>query len=62
MSRGALESMGGAFLLTGALGLVWLGLWFWFSASPERHPRLSPAEIFSRATKQGLRVRPTSAP
>ncbi|MDE8557430.1 MFS transporter [Pantoea vagans] len=34
----------GAFLLTGGLGLLWVGLWWWGYHSPERHPRLSDNE------------------
>ncbi|WP_336748631.1 MFS transporter [Pantoea vagans] len=34
----------GAFLLTGGLGLLWVGLWWWGYHSPERHPRLSDDE------------------
>ncbi|WP_334161348.1 MFS transporter [Phenylobacterium sp.] len=33
-----------AFVITGALGLVWVVLWLWFYQSPERHRALSPAE------------------
>lgn len=34
----------GAFLLTGGLGLLWVGLWWWGYHSPETHPRLSGEE------------------
>jgi len=34
----------GAFLLTGGLGLLWVGLWWWGYHSPETHPRLSDEE------------------
>jgi ACS family hexuronate transporter-like MFS transporter len=33
-----------AFVLTGALGLVWLVLWLWLYHPQATHPRLSPAE------------------
>jgi ACS family hexuronate transporter-like MFS transporter len=33
-----------AFVITGALGLVWVVLWLAFFRPPESHPRLSPAE------------------
>ena len=33
-----------AFLITGALGLLWLLLFRWLYRTPEEHPRLSPAE------------------
>lgn len=32
------------FIFIGALGFVWLALWFWFYQSPESHPRLSAEE------------------
>lgn len=34
----------GAFLLTGGLGLLWVGLWWWGYHAPDRHPRLSDEE------------------
>jgi MFS transporter, ACS family, hexuronate transporter len=34
-----------AFLLTGALGFVWLIFWLWLYRSPGEHPRLSKAEL-----------------
>lgn len=34
----------GTFLLTGGLGLLWVGLWWWGYHSPESHPRLSDEE------------------
>jgi len=34
----------GAFLLTGGLGLMWVGLWWWGYHSPATHPRLSDEE------------------
>jgi MFS transporter, ACS family, hexuronate transporter len=33
-----------AFVLTGALGLVWLVLWLWFYQPPAAHPNLSATE------------------
>jgi len=33
-----------AFVITGLLGLVWVGLWLAFYRSPERHPALSDSE------------------
>ena len=33
-----------AFVITGSLGLLWVGLWLWLYESPERHPRLSEEE------------------
>jgi ACS family hexuronate transporter-like MFS transporter len=34
-----------AFLVTGAIGFTWLLLWYPFYDTPERHPRLSRAEL-----------------
>lgn len=34
-----------AFILTGAIGLVWLAFWLPLYAKPEAHPRLSRAEL-----------------
>ena len=34
-----------AFLITGAIGLLWLGLWWPLYGDPEKHPRVSPAEL-----------------
>jgi ACS family hexuronate transporter-like MFS transporter len=36
---------GAAFIATGALGFLWLGFWLAFYREPEKHPRLSPAEL-----------------
>jgi ACS family hexuronate transporter-like MFS transporter len=34
-----------AFLATGALGFAWLAVWWLYYQEPEKHPRLSPAEL-----------------
>jgi ACS family hexuronate transporter-like MFS transporter len=34
----------GAFLVTGAIGFLWLFAWYGFYRTPEEHPLLSPAE------------------
>jgi ACS family hexuronate transporter-like MFS transporter len=34
-----------AFIATGALGFLWLGFWLFFYREPEKHPRLTPAEL-----------------
>ena len=34
-----------AFLATGALGFVWVALWLTVYRAPDRHPRVSPAEL-----------------
>ena len=35
----------GAFVGTGALGFVWLALWLWLYAEPEKHPWVSASEL-----------------
>jgi MFS transporter, ACS family, hexuronate transporter len=35
----------GAFVVTGALGFVWLALWLWLYAKPEKHNRVSASEL-----------------
>jgi ACS family hexuronate transporter-like MFS transporter len=34
-----------AFFVTGALGVAWLAAWWLFYQDPEKHPRVSPAEL-----------------
>jgi ACS family hexuronate transporter-like MFS transporter len=34
-----------AFLITGAIGFLWLGCWLWLYHAPEKHPSLSAAEL-----------------
>ena len=34
-----------AFLVTGAVGFLWLALWLWFYRKPEEHPRLATTEL-----------------
>lgn len=34
-----------AFILTGAVGFVWLFFWLWLYRKPEEHPRLSRSEL-----------------
>lgn len=34
-----------AFIITGALGFIWLGFWLAVYRKPEEHPKLSPAEL-----------------
>ena len=50
-----------AFVITGALGLVWAALWLWLYHSPERHPKLSQAERDHIASGQEARLRPDGA-
>lgn len=33
------------FYVTGALGFLWVAAWWWVYQPPEKHPRLSPAEL-----------------
>ncbi len=35
----------GAFVVTGAVGFVWLGFWLWLYRAPESHPRVSASEL-----------------
>jgi ACS family hexuronate transporter-like MFS transporter len=35
----------GAFIVTGAMGLIWIFFWWWLYDAPERHPRVSAAEL-----------------
>jgi len=46
-----------AFVVTGALGLVWLALWLWLYHPPERHPALSDEErdLIARGQEAHLR-------
>lgn len=34
-----------AFIFTGVVGLLWLGLWFWLYDKPENHKKLSKTEL-----------------
>jgi len=34
-----------AFLIIGALGFVWMGFWIFIYEKPEKHPKVSPAEL-----------------
>ncbi len=35
----------GVFVMTGAMGFLWLAFWLWLYRKPEKHPRVSPAEL-----------------
>ncbi|HEX3880103.1 MAG TPA: MFS transporter [Bryobacteraceae bacterium] len=35
----------GAFVITGALGFVWLAFWLWLYRRPTEHPSVSPGEL-----------------
>jgi MFS transporter, ACS family, hexuronate transporter len=48
------------FILTGALGFLWVALWLLLYKKPEEHPRVSPAELVyirSDSPPSGARVR-----
>lgn len=51
-----------AFLVTGALSLLWAGLWWWGYRSPDQHPRLSAAErdVISSGQDDGLGTKPAT--
>lgn len=34
-----------AFILTGAIGFIWLGFWLWIYRRPDDDPKLTPAEL-----------------
>ena len=52
-----------AFVVTGALGLVWVGVWFLAYRSPEKHPWMSPAELaYVRVGQDDGRERVKSRP
>jgi len=46
-----------AFVITGAFGLVWVGLWLLFYQSPDRHPALSDEERQHIAAGQETHLR-----
>jgi MFS transporter, ACS family, hexuronate transporter len=33
------------FYITGAIGFIWVAAWWWIYEPPEKHPKLSPAEL-----------------
>jgi ACS family hexuronate transporter-like MFS transporter len=51
-----------AFLITGTLGFLWLGLFLWMYRSPEQHPRLSEAERADILENRGDRLTAGDAP
>lgn len=42
-----------AFVITGALGLVWVGLWLAIYRDPERHARVAPAALAALQAERG---------
>lgn len=51
-----------AFLVTGALSLLWAGLWWWGYRDPAAHPRLSDAEreVIASGGKEDLAGKPAT--
>ena len=52
-----------AFVMTGAVGFIWVAVWAMFYDLPQKHPRLSDAEkriIFSDATAEDNDAQPVS--
>ena len=49
-----------AFILTGAIGFIWLGAWLLLYAAPENHPRVSQAELAHIRSDAEESVRPVS--
>jgi hypothetical protein len=45
------------FVMTGALGLVWVAVWLWLYHPPEEHPTLSPTEFDYIAAGQEKHLR-----
>jgi ACS family hexuronate transporter-like MFS transporter len=51
------------FYVTGALGLLWLGLWYWLYEIPEKHSRLSAGELdYIRSGKPVVEEKKVSVP
>jgi ACS family hexuronate transporter-like MFS transporter len=51
------------FYATGATGLVWVIAWWMIYESPEKHPRLSPAELqYIQSDRSAAEVRPAKIP
>jgi ACS family hexuronate transporter-like MFS transporter len=51
-----------AFLVTGALSLVWAGLWWWGYRSPAEHPKLSAdeRELISAGRDDDIKAKPST--
>lgn len=43
-----------AFLITGALGLIWVGFWLAIYRAPERHPRVTPEALAALQADRGV--------
>jgi MFS transporter, ACS family, hexuronate transporter len=48
-----------AFIIPGAVGLLWVPLWWWFYRSPANHPAVTPADLaqLDHATSKGEQKR-----
>ncbi len=44
-----------SFVVTGALGLVWLVLWLWLYRDPDRHPLVTPEQVAALRAEAGGR-------
>lgn len=51
------------FYVTGALGILWLAIWWWLYETPEKHPRLSEAErTYIRSDQPAVEEKKVSVP
>lgn len=51
------------FYITGSLGVVWLVLWWWLYEAPEKHPRVSSAELaYIQSDQPALATKPKPMP
>jgi MFS family permease len=51
-----------AFVVTGAIGVIWVGLWFWLYRDPDKHSAVSPEQLRAlRAEQPSAVVDDTSA-
>ena len=51
------------FYITGSLGIVWLVFWWWLYEAPEKHPRVSPAELaYIQADQSVSETKPKTVP
>ncbi|MEM8513656.1 ACS family hexuronate transporter-like MFS transporter [Massilia sp. MP_M2] len=51
-----------AFIVIGAIGFLWMGLWIWLYDAPEQQPRLKAAELAYINSDAGVVVAPTGTP
>ena len=51
------------FYLTGATGFIWVAAWWWIYETPEKHPRLSPAELhYIKEGQPAIQDKPVKMP